>query len=41
MKPLRQQVNAVGLNILEMDTEYLPALSYSEWKLMFKDWPFQ
>ena len=41
MKPLAQQVNAVGHQILEMDTEYRPVMSYPEWKLMFKDWPIQ
>jgi hypothetical protein len=41
MKPLSQQVNAIGHQILEMDTDYLPAMDFSEWKMIFKDWPFQ
>lgn len=39
MKPTRQQVNAVGYKIIEIDTEYTPAMTFSEWKLFFRDWP--
>jgi hypothetical protein len=41
LTPLSQQVNAIGHKILEMDTNYRPSLSFSEWKMIFKDWPFQ